>query len=146
MKIAFEADFGKIWTDNHTPCVFTIITKMPASSAQAEVFFETQVDLTKMINKHFKEAYLISDFSESSEVTRQQLCSYYMEYIPKLIKAKVNYLSFVCPHGAFEKLAPEKKAKLLQAPLGIYPTFTEALAAVNLKRSVQMSQKFLSIL
>lgn len=146
MKIAFEADFGKIWTDNLSPCVFALITKMPASSAQAEIFFETQVELTKTMTKHYKEAYLISDFSESSESTRQQLCSYYMEYIPKLVKARANYLSFVCPHGSFEKLAPEKKQKLSQAPLGIYPTFTEALAAINLKRSVQMSQKFLSIL
>ncbi|MFZ5972738.1 MAG: hypothetical protein ACOYXA_14210 [Bacteroidota bacterium] len=146
MKIAFEADFGKVWTDNLSPNVFTLISKKPASEAQAILFFETQIELAKSIRKQFKEAYLVSDFSQTNDEVRHVLCNYYMEYIPRLVKAKISYMAFVCPLTAFESLPEEKKKKLSEAPLGIYPDFVEAMAAVNLKRSVELSQRFENIL
>jgi superfamily II DNA/RNA helicase len=131
-----------VWTDNLSPNIFTLITQLPANEAQTLLFFETQMELVKTIKKQFKEAYLISDFSKTTEEMRAKLCNYYMEYVPKLVKAKVSYIAFVCPHQAFEQLPADKKAKLSEAPLGIYPTFVEALSAVNLKRSLELSQRF----
>lgn len=141
MKIAFEANFGKVWIDNLTPYVFTLITTVPTPS-QAAVFFDTKLELLKSMNKQFKESYLVSDFSKTTENARKELCNYYMEYIPRFVKAKVSYIAFVCPHNTVELLTPEKKEKLSQAPLGMYPTFVEALASVNLKRSLELSQRY----
>jgi hypothetical protein len=146
MKIAFEAAFGKVWTDNVSPTVFSLISKLPENPAQAILFFETQLDLIKAINKQFRESYLISDFSKTTETTRENLCHHYMEYIPRMVKAKITYISFICPHSSFESLPVSKKEKLSSAPLGIFPTFVEALAAVNLRRSMELSQRFVSIL
>jgi len=142
MKIVFHEQFAQVWTDDVTPYVFTLITKIPPSSALAVTFFQSQLDLAQSIHKKFKEAYLISDFSETTEETRELLCHYYMEFIPKLVKNKISYISFVCPHSSFELLPKEKKKMLSQAPLGVFPTFVEALAAVNLKRSMELAQRF----
>jgi hypothetical protein len=142
MKIVFHEHFGRVWTDDVTPCVFTLITKIPPSSSLAVHFFKAQLDLALSLQKKFKEAYLISDFSETSEETRELLCHYYMEFIPKMVKNKISYIAFVCPHSTFESLPKEKKEILGQAPLGVFPTFAEALAAVNLKRSLELSQRY----
>ena len=131
-----------MWTDNLTPYVFTLITKIPSSSVEVVHFFKAQVDLAQALQKKFKEAYLISDFSQTTQETRDVLCNYYMEFLPQLIKLKISYVSFVCPHSAFDSLPKEKHEKLSQAPLGIYPTFVEALAAVNLKRALELAQRF----
>lgn len=141
MKIVFHDQFGQVWTDDVSPYVFTLITQIPPSSAHAIKFFQAQLDLAQALQKKFKESYLISDFSETTEETRELLCHYYMEFIPKLVKSKISYISFVCPHSSFESLPKEKQEMLSQAPLGVYPTFVEALAAVNLKRSLELAQR-----
>ncbi len=142
MKIVFHEHFGQVWTDDVSPYVFTLITQIPPSSVLAVKFFQSQIDLAHSLEKKFKEAYLISDFSETTEDTRELLCHYYMEFIPKLIKNKISYIAFVCPHSTFETLPREKKEKLNEAPLGVFPTFVEALAAVNLKRALELSQRY----
>jgi hypothetical protein len=146
MKIAFEATFGKVWTDNFSPSVFTLVSKEPENPGQASIFFDTQVELIKLMNKQFRQSYLISDFSKTTEATRAALCNYYMDYIPRLVKVKVSYIAFICPMSSFDALPADKKEKLSAAPLGIHPTFVDALATVNLKRSLDLSQRFVSIL
>ena len=76
MKIVFHEQFAQVWTNHVTPYVFTLITKIPTSSALAVTFFQSQLDLAQSIHKKFKEVYLISDFSETTEETREQLCHY----------------------------------------------------------------------
>jgi len=142
MKIVFHEQFAQVWTDDVSPYVFTLITQIPPSSVLAVRFFQAQLDLAQSLQKKFKEAYLISDFSETTDETRELLCYYYMEFIPKLVKNKISYISFVCPHSSFESLPKEKKEMLSKAPLGVFPTFVEALAAVNLKRSMELAQRF----
>jgi hypothetical protein len=141
MKIVFHENFGQVWTDDVSPYVFTLITQIPPSSPYAVKFFQSQIDLAQSLQKKFKESYLISDFSETTEETRELLCHYYMEFIPKLMKNKISYIAFVCPHSTFESLSKEKKEMFEQAPLGIFPTFAEALAAVNLTHSLELVQR-----
>jgi len=141
MKIVFNEDFGRVWTDNLTPCVFTLIERVPSSSAHAVRFFKAQIDLTQSLQKKFKEAYLISDFSETTTETRELMCHYYMEFLPQLVKNKISYVAFVCPQNAFDTISKEKQEKLSHYPLGVFPDFTEALAMVNLKRSMVLSQR-----
>ena len=145
MNVAFEAEFAKVWTDNHTPCLFTLITNIPTHH-HTSAFAEAHSSLTKQLYKQFGEAYLIADFSRVSEEKSEQLCLFYLELIPKLVKNKISYAAFICPDKSMESLPPDKRSKLGTAPVGIYSSFTEALASVNLKRSLHFNRKFVSVL
>ncbi|PZR30512.1 MAG: hypothetical protein DI538_22505 [Azospira oryzae] len=142
MKVVFNEAFGRVWTDDVSPYVFTLIDQIPPSSAHVIRFFKAQTELAHVLQKKFKEAYLISDFSQAPEETKELLCHYYCELMPQLMKAKIAYLAFICPDTSFESLPKEKREKLSLAPVGIFPDFTEALAMVNLKRSLELAQRF----
>lgn len=146
MNVVFQEEFGQVWTDDLTPYVFTLITQVPPTPKEAGRFFEAQVELSRKLCKKYKEAYLVSDFSKTTDAIRGQLCNYYMEYIPRLIKTKVSYIAFICPQNVFDSLPEEKKAKLSAAPLGIFETFVDALHAVNQRRSGLLVRKSESIL
>ena len=145
MNVAFEKEFAKVWTDNHTPCLFTLITNIP-SLQQTNAFAEAHSALTKQLYKQFGEAYLIADFSRVSEEKSEQLCLFYLDLIPKLVRNKISYAAFICPHKSMESLPDEKREKLGSSPVGIYSSFTDALASVNLKRSLHFNRKFVSVL
>lgn len=145
MNVAFEEGFAKVWTDSHTPSIFTLITDIPPNYQTSE-FAKAHTLLTKQIYKQYGEAYLIADFSRVSEEKSERLCMFYLELIPQLIKNKISYAAFICPHKSMESLPPDKREKLGSAPIGIYGNFTEALASVNLKRSLHFNRKFVSVL
>ena len=145
MRVVFEADFGRMWSDNHTPTVYTLITNVPAAQSVAS-FADAHTELAKALYKKYGEAYLLSDFSKVSEEKSEELCLFYLELIPRLLKNKISYISFVCPHKSMESIPADKRAKLGNAPVGIYKNFTEALASINLKRSLHLNRKFVDIL
>lgn len=142
MKVVFNEEFGRVWTDDVSPYVFTLVDKVPPSSSHVIRFFKAQIELAQVLQKKFKEAYLVSDFSQTSPETRELLCHYYIEFIPQLVKNKISYLAFICPDTSFESLPKEKQEKLSRVPVGIFPDFTEALAMVNLKRSMELAQRY----
>jgi hypothetical protein len=145
MNVTFEDSFGKVWSDHHTPNVFTLLTNVPPPHS-VHRFAEAHATLTKSLYKKFGEAYLISDFSRVSEEKSEQLCLFYLDLIPQLMKSKISYMAFICPQKSMESLPKEKLMKLGSAPVGIYPSFTEALASINLKRSLHLNHKFVSVL
>ena len=145
MKIVFESDFGRVWSDNHTPCMYILITGVPPANMIAK-FSEAQVDLSKQLYKQFGEAYVLSDFSRVSEQKSEQLCLYYLEMIPKLIKNRISYVAFVCAHKSMDSIPSDKRDKIKHFPIGLYASFTEALASINVKRSLHLNRKFASVL
>jgi hypothetical protein len=142
MKITFHNEFGQVWTDDVSPYIFTLITQVPPSSALAIHYFKAHLDLIQSLRKKFKEAYLISDFSQATNETRDLVCHYYIEFLPKLIKAKISYIAFICPNDTLEQLPKEKQELLEKAPLGVFPTFVDALADINRKRSQNLAKAY----
>lgn len=145
MNVTFEDSFGKVWTDNHTPSVIVLLTNIPPPHL-IKKFAEAHASLTRTLYKKFGEAYLISDFSRVAPEKSEQLCYFYLDLIPQLMSSKISYMAFICPHRSMETMPKEKLTKIENAPVGIYPSFTEALASVNLKRSLHFNQKFVSVL
>lgn len=131
MAILFERDFGRVWSDGTTSCVFASLSRAP-SAEEMEELAERQLQLIRELRKKFGYVYSILDLRVCPPLPHSVIVRYISSIMPRQFKAGVKHKALIKPQ---ERLAREIVANAIpmieDMPISIHTSFEDALVAVR---------------
>jgi hypothetical protein len=135
MAIVFDRDFGRVWSDGTTPCVFSSIVRVPQLHELDELALK-QIQVIQELKHTFGNVYSILDLRLCQVIPEQVVRHYIGKIMPGQFRAGVKHKAFVAPEekkslGVFMAAF----AEIAALPVSIHGTFEEALNEINQKRT-----------
>jgi hypothetical protein len=135
VAILFDRDFGRVWSDGATPCVFSSITRAPGKQ-ELDDLAEKQIEMIREVKREFTDVYFILDLQHSTSMARNLAEYYFSTLAPRQFKTGVRHMAVVMPE---EKTSQETVLHSLIFTGGLsistHPDFEKALAEINLLRT-----------
>jgi hypothetical protein len=135
MAIVFDRDFGRVWSDGTTPCVFSSVVRVP-SKIEMEDLAAKQLELIRELKHSFGNVYSILDLRLCPTVPMPIIVHYITSVIPQQFKAGLLHKAFVAPQEreSYEVLI-EAFTGITDMPISLHATFETALNKINDKRT-----------
>lgn len=131
MAILFDRDFGRVWSDGTTSCVFCSVTRVPNKEEMDELA-EKQLQLIRELKIKFGYVYSILDLRLCPPIPSPIMLHYISNIMPLQFKAGVKHKALIEPE---EKASMEvvKKALhlMVDLPISLHSTFEKALVTIN---------------
>jgi hypothetical protein len=135
VAILFDRDFGRVWSDGATPCIFSALTQAPGKQELDELA-EKQIEMIRDLKREFTDVYSILDLQRCTSMARNLAEYYFSTLAPRQFKTGVKHMGVVLPE---EKVSQEtvQHSLLFTGGLSIstHPNFEKALTEVNLLRA-----------
>ena len=139
MKVVFEEDFSKVWSDGYSPIVFAVLYHMP-ESIRFKAMCEAHTKLVKRLSSEFKGIYSIFNMAEAQPIPLEALFLYHNVYLPQQFESGLRYKAYVKPRNLFSQFSLEEVVNNSDpGKVGTFNSFEDALQAVNKKRSSSLS-------
>lgn len=141
MTVTLETEFARVWCDENSPYIFTIVNRMPERREQI-VWHEKQMELIRQLKKKFKEVYCIADFTECCMVPVPAAQEYADRFLPDQLKAGLWMINFIKPKNLMAQVNLEDALRSADpAKVFFFNSFEVALQAINHRRSQNLSEK-----
>lgn len=135
MAILFDRDFGRVWSDGATPCIFTSVTRAPGKQ-ELDDLAEKQIEMIRELKREFTDVYSILDLQRCTSMARNLAEYYFSTLAPRQFKTGVRHMAVVMPE---EKTSQETVLQSLLFTGGLsistHPDFEKALAEINFLRT-----------
>jgi hypothetical protein len=145
MAIVFDHDFGRVWSDGTTPCVFSSIVRVPQREELDELA-EKQLGMLAELKHTFGDVYSILDL-RLCPLLDWQIAQYYtLKIISRQFRAGLKHKAFVAPEEQRSREVFDQALSLVpDLPISLHTSFEDALREVNRKRTQSGSRKLKSI-
>jgi hypothetical protein len=142
MAILFDRDFGRVWSDGTTPCVFSSIERVP-HKAEMEELVEKQLQLVRELKFKFGKVYSILDLRVCPQMPDLVIEHYLTNVLPRQFKAGVKHKAIVEPG---EKISREIFVLALNGcthmPISVHTSFEKALDTITKLRLQEKSSVY----
>jgi hypothetical protein len=134
MAIVFDRDFGRVWSDGATPCVFSSLVRVPTKTEMDDLA-DKQLELIRELTRSFDKVYSILDLRLCPPVPMPIIVHYITSIIPQQFNAGLVHKAFVAPEErkSYEVLI-EAFTVMTEMPISLHTTFENALNMINDKR------------
>jgi hypothetical protein len=141
MAIIYDRDFGRVWSDGTTPCVFSAVVRVPTNEELDELAGK-QLQLIRELKRSNNHVYSILDLRHCPVVPSATLMHYMVDILPKQFKAGLKHKAVVAPE---EKKSNEVIVNTILSitgmPLSMSTTFENALNKINEKRMLDKTER-----
>ena len=136
MKVVVDNEFARIWSDDTSPIVFTLLRKIPEETEVFDEIQKEQDDLIKTTKAKFSEVYCICDLSQCKASSFEALFEYCFVKLTQQLKSGVKFKAFVAPRNMLAQCSLNEVLKNLdQTKVASFKTFEESLNAINVLRT-----------
>jgi hypothetical protein len=141
MAIVFERDFGKVWTDGTTPCIFCSMVRLPTLEEMKELA-QKQLELVKELSGNFKNVFSILDL-RYCPLDHGHIVSHYISTVmPQQFKAGIKHKAFVIPEKRKSREIFFKAfLTISNQDVSMHDTFEGALEKINTIRTQPNTKK-----
>jgi hypothetical protein len=135
LAILFDRNFGRVWTDGTTPCVFAQVVSVPQQEELDELA-DKQLALIRELKRNFGEVYSILDLRFCPLVPAHIIQHYVANVVPLQFDVGLTHKAFVAPE---EKKSYEVLVKaflsITDLSISMHTSFENALNKINQKRT-----------
>jgi hypothetical protein len=148
MNVVVDNEFARIWSDDTSPIVFTLVRRIPDQQEQFEMLMSKQEDLIKEVKRKFSEVYAICDLSQCKAAPFELLFECCLGRLAQQFKAGVKFKAFVAPRNMLAQCSLDEMLKTTdETKVSSFKTFEESLNTINVLRlTAQQSKSPLTIL
>jgi hypothetical protein len=144
MAIVFDRDFGRVWSDGTTPCVFCSVIRIPQRKELDELA-EKQLEVINTLKQAFGDVYSISDLRLCPPAEPQIAQYYASKIISRQFRAGIKHKAFVVPEEKRSREIFHQALSFTQDfPISLHASFEEALNEINQKRTQSNFKKLRS--
>ena len=139
MAILFDRDFGRVWSDGTSPCVFSSLVRVP-EKIEIEELSEKKFRLIEELRRKFGYVYSILDLHLCPTIPRP-IVEYYMTTImPRQFKAGLEHQAIVEPEEKQScEIIQSALSQFPQHPISMHYSFESALEIITQMRSKRLS-------
>ena len=139
MAILFDRDFGRVWSDGTSPCVFSSLVRVPEKIEMQELA-EKKLALIQELRRKFGYVYSILDLHVCPSIP-EFVAEYYMSNIvAQQFKAGVEHQAIVQPEEKTScEIFQRTLSQFAKHPISMHHSFESALEAITEMRSKRLS-------
>ena len=139
MAILFDRDFGRVWSDGTSPCVFSSLVRVP-EKIQIEELSEKKFHLIQELKRKFGYVYSILDLHLCPSIP-SPIVEYYMTNImARQFKAGLEHQAIVEPEEEQSyEIIQQVLSQFPKHPISMHDSFENALEIITQMRSKRLS-------
>jgi hypothetical protein len=131
MAIVFDRDFGRVWSDGTTPCVFSSLVRVPTKE-EIDELADKQLQLIRELKHGFGSVYSILDLHLCPLVPYPIILHYVATTMPRQFKAGIKHKAFVAPEESKSyKVIVKSFMAIADQPISLHASFENALSKIN---------------